>query len=421
MREQMTSATHQRGAIAVIVAISLASLVGFVGLVLDVGHLFITKTELQGAADACALAAAKELTCDIAAGPCAASYLQNGENAAIAVAAKNWVGFQGAPVTIAPEDIRFSTTFAPNANYLPRAAGANLASRYVMCIARRNGIAPWFMQVVGAGNKNVDAIAVATLAPSQSNCAMPIGLCKLPAGSAANPFAGMAIGQWFTSKLTQSATGSFDWIDFSPPHSGANELADIIKGTGQCNLPPSGSPVGQQGNITSLGKSWNTRFGLYKGSETIATAPPDYTGYAYTPTTWPEKFNAYAGTSAATGNPNYLSSSVQRLPYQGNVPGGYRSSTQSQLAASGANRRITLVPVVDCTSWQGNNPQTVPVLAYACVLLLHPMDKDNGPSGNDEVWLEFRGASTDLNSPCATVGGVGGPASVGPMVPALVQ
>lgn len=420
MREQMTSATHQKGAIAIIVAISLAALVGFVGLALDVGHLFITKTELQDAADACALAASKELTCDTAAGPCAASYLANGENAGIAVAARNRVGFQGTPITIAPADVRFSTTFAPNSNYLPRTGGADLASRYVMCIARRNGIAPWFMQVVGAGSNNVDAVAVATLAPSQSNCAMPIGLCKLPAGSAANPFAGMAIGQWFTSKLTQSATGSFDWVDFSPPQGGANELADIIKGPGQCNLPPAGSPVGEQGNITSLGKSWNTRFGLYKGSETIATAPPDYTGYAYTPTTWPEKFNAYAGTSA-TGHPNYLSSNVQRLPYQGNVPGGYSNSTQSQLAASGTNRRITLLPVVDCTSWAGSNPQTVPVLAYACVLLLHTMSKDNGPSGNDEVWLEFRGASTDLSSPCSTVGSVGGPGSVGPMVPALVQ
>ena len=420
MPVRMKSVEHQRGAIAIVVAISLAALVGFVGLALDVGHLFITKTELQNAADACALAAAKELTCDTAAGPCAVTYLENGENAGIAVAALNRVGFQGTAVAIAPADVRFSTTLSPNSNYLSRAAGANPASRYVMCIARRNGIAPWFMQVVGAGSNDVNAVAVATLAPSQSNCAMPIGLCKLPAGTAANPFAGMVVGQWFTSKLTQAATGSFDWVDFSPPHGGASELADIIKGTGQCNLPAAGSPVGEQGNITSLGKSWNTRFGLYKGSETIASAPPDYTGYAYTPATWPEKFNAYAGTSA-TGNPNYLSSNAQRLPYQGSVPGGYSNSTQSQLAASGTNRRITTLPVVDCTSWAGSNPQTVPVLAYACVLLLHTMDKDNGPSGGDEVWLEFRGASTDLSSPCSTVGSVGGPGSVGPMVPALVQ
>jgi Flp pilus assembly protein TadG len=423
---QIRSVKHQTGTIAIIVAISLAALVGFVGLALDVGHLFITRTELQDAADACALAAAKELTCDIAAGPCAASYLENGQNAGIAVAARNRVGFQGTPVTIAPADIRFSLMFTPNSLYLSLAGGANPASRYVMCIARRNGIAPWFMQVVGAGNTNVDAFAVATLAPSQTSCAMPIGLCKLPLGTAVNPFAGMIVGQWMTSKLSESATGSFDWIDYTPPGGGANELANIIKGTGQCDLPPSGTQVGEQGNIVSLGKAWNTRYGLYKGGDTIATAPPDYTGYAYTPTSWPEKFNAYAGIST-TGYPNYLSSSAQRLPYQGdsqsglNIGGSYTNSTQSQLAASGSDRRLTTVPVVDCANWIVSNPQTVPVLGYACVMLLHPMDKDNGPSATDEVWLEYRGASTDPNSPCATVGGVGGPGSSGPLVPALVQ
>jgi len=424
--KQLRLRAHQRGVIAIIVAISLAVLVGFVGLALDVGHLFITKTELQDAADACALAASRELTCDPAAGPCAASYLENSENAGIAVAARNRVGFQRTAIAIAPADVRFSTTFTPNANYLSRTGGANVASRFVMCIARRNGIAPWFMQVVGAGNHNVDAFAVATLAPSQTNCAMPIGLCKLPAGTVANPFAGMTVGQWMTSKLSESATGSFDWVDFTPPGGGASELANIIKGTGQCNLPPSGSQVGEQGNIESLGTAWNTRFGLYKGSENIASAPPDYTGYAYTPTSWPEKFNAFAGTSV-TGYPNYQSSSVQRLPYQGDaqsglsMQGGYRYSTQAQLISSGTDRRLNTVPIVDCDAWVNNNPQTVPVLGYACVLLLHPMAKDNGPNAGEEVWMEYRGASTDPSSPCATAGVVGGPGSAGPLVPALVQ
>jgi hypothetical protein len=183
--------------------------------------------------------------------------------------------------------------------------------------------------------------------------------------------------------------------------------------------------VGEQGNITSLGKAWNTRFGLYKGSDTITSAAPDHTGYAYTPTSWPEKFNAYAGTSAS-GYPNYRAANTQRLPYQGatsglNMAGGYTNSTQPQLASSGTNRRLTTVPVVDCASWLGSNPQTVPVLAYACVLLLHPMEKDNGPSGSDQVWLEYRGPAVDPSSPCGTVGSVGGTASAGPLVPALVQ
>ena len=52
---------HQRGAVAIIVAICLTLLLGMVGLVLDLGHLYVAKTELQNAADAAALSGAKEL------------------------------------------------------------------------------------------------------------------------------------------------------------------------------------------------------------------------------------------------------------------------------------------------------------------------------------------------------------------------
>lgn len=53
---------NQQGAVAIIVALCLTLLVGMLGLVLDLGHLYIAKTELQNAADAAALAGAKELT-----------------------------------------------------------------------------------------------------------------------------------------------------------------------------------------------------------------------------------------------------------------------------------------------------------------------------------------------------------------------
>jgi Flp pilus assembly protein TadG len=52
----------ERGATAVIVAIVLAVLCGFVALSLDVGHLFSARGELQNGADAGALAGAQRLT-----------------------------------------------------------------------------------------------------------------------------------------------------------------------------------------------------------------------------------------------------------------------------------------------------------------------------------------------------------------------
>lgn len=420
------SRSRQRGTVAIVVGLSIAVLIGFAGLALDLGHLYVTKTELQDAADACALAASRALTCDTSLGPCGSTYLENAENAGILVAGRNKAGFQGSDVTIAPSDVRFSTTFTPNSNYLSRSGGADPGSKYVMCIARRTGIVPWFMQVMGFGPQAVSAFAVATLAPAQTACALPIGMCKLTSAPASDPFQGLSIGQWMTSKLSATATGSFDWIDFTVPGGGASELADIIKGTGSCGVPATGTQVGEQGNIASLGMAWNTRFGLYKGSESVSTAPPDYTGYSYSPTNWPEKFNAYDGASTS-GAPNYRAAQGPRSPYQGNtlsglnVNNGYRNSTSSELAAHGSDRRLATVPVVDCSSWAVSNPQTVPVLGYACMLMLHPMTNDNGPGGGEEVWLEYRGRADDASSPCATLGSVGGPASSGPLVPALVQ
>jgi hypothetical protein len=268
----------------------------------------------------------------------------------------------------------------------------------------------------------VGAWATATQKSAQISCALPIGACMLPGGTPSNPYAGLVVGQWLSSKLSASATGSFDWIDFTPPGGGAQELADIIKGQGQCNLSAAGQMVGEQGNKASLDKAWNTRFGLYHGSDDATTAPPDFTGYAYTPTNWPSKFNVFAGTST-TGVPNFQTTRASHMPYQGGSaaglsllpPGnGYSNSSSSDLANRGADRRLVTVPVVDCSAWAASNPQQVPVLGYACVLILHPMTQDA-----DEVWLEYRGASNDPSSPCSTSGLAGGTA--GPLVPALVH
>ena len=52
---------RQQGAVAIIVAICLVVLIGMLGLVLDLAHLYVAKSELQNAADAAALSGAKRL------------------------------------------------------------------------------------------------------------------------------------------------------------------------------------------------------------------------------------------------------------------------------------------------------------------------------------------------------------------------
>jgi hypothetical protein len=58
--------------------------------------------------------------------------------------------------------------------------------------------------------------------------------------------------------------------------------------------------------------------------------------------------------------------------------------------------------------------QTVPIEAWACVLMLHPIG-----SPGDIVRMEFLGLSSTAGSPCATSGLAGGTA--GPLVPVLVH
>ena len=60
--QAVRGARRQRGVVSVIVALTLAVLIGCVGLALDLGKLYVARSELQNSADACALAAARDLT-----------------------------------------------------------------------------------------------------------------------------------------------------------------------------------------------------------------------------------------------------------------------------------------------------------------------------------------------------------------------
>jgi Flp pilus assembly protein TadG len=79
--------SRQHGAVAIIVAICLTLLIGMIGLVVDLGHMFIIKTELQNAADSCALAAARELDGT-------AESLERAEKTGITVGQRNNVDLQ---------------------------------------------------------------------------------------------------------------------------------------------------------------------------------------------------------------------------------------------------------------------------------------------------------------------------------------
>jgi len=250
------------------------------------------------------------------------------------------------------------------------------------------------------------------------------------------------VGNWYSMDFSETGgnanyTGNFRWVDFDPSSNtpgcsggGAQELACLLAGSGQCSLPPpitgncsssgNSSPtpgcVGQNGAVNSLEQAYNTRFGLYKGSYNIANSSPDFSGYSYNAANWPLGRDAYGGTG---GIDNFKAARLAHSAVQSTfVPGGgYSTATQAQHLSSGADRRLVVLPIVDCSSFTGS--QHAPTRAYACAMLVDPYNK--APGNVVISKLEYLGRSNVAGSPCATSGIAGNATSQGPQVPALVQ
>lgn len=433
LKREFQRRSWQSGAVLPLFGIALAVLIGFLGIVVDLGRLFVTKTELQTAMDACALAAASELRPGV--NPPDLNAVSRAVSAGITAGTRNRVDLQAAPVTITAADIYFSDRLSDNSTTFPfgyvSAAAANPATtRYVLCARAQTGIATWFMQVlegfIGAAStpNAVGAWAAATTAPSQTSCGIPLGICKKPGST--GPNWGFSAGEWVSGRFDAGGgmTGSFNWIDFSPPAGGASELAALLAGQGQCNLNVT-TPVGQTGIVgNAAAKAWNSRFGLYQGgggNPNLTTAPPDFSGYSYTPVNWGSQWNAWSDFQdkriayASYGNTIDTVDEGNAITGLSIIP-AYRVTTHGpnpgEHGIYGADRRVATAPVVDCAEWVSS--QTVPILGWVCILMLHPIS-DPG----DTVRMEFLGSATVLGSPCTTYGIAGGTA--GPLVPVLVH
>lgn len=408
------SCARERGAVAIVVGLLIVILVGFVGLALDGGHLYLTKTELQNGADACALAASYDLS---GAPAIPAASFARAEAAGRMLGKQNHVDFQGSAITDANISVTFGTTLASGGLWTT-AGAASPTSKYVRCTITRTGIPAYFMSVMGFGTQTVSSLATATLAPAQTNCGIPLGMCRVgTATSTSVPPFGLVAGHWFTGRFKDGG-GNWNWIDFSPPSGGESELAGLLTGNGLCSLNVT-TPVGEPGNMgNAAAKAWNTRFGLYQGSFNVSNAPPDFTGYAYTAFNWPSMTNALSDFEVRRGTHTPYGSSVAN----GNAITGLSISnaynpttTVAQHTANGADRRLVVSPIIDCAALSSGS-HTTTVLGWGCVLMLQPI-----ADPNDFLSMEYEGLSSAPGSPCATSGVVGSSTSVGPMVPALTQ
>lgn len=415
------SVRRENGSVMVTVAMALLFLLGFMGLAMDFGHLFVVKTELQTAADSCALAAAQELDGG-------SDAITRATNVGRTVGNLNNVNFQGASAGFVDADITFSSSLTGVYSRTEPVATA----KYAMCSPSKLNMRPWLFQTLGAftgnasfkANQNVRAFGVATRSPAQSTCAIPVQINPKAGGTAPNY--GYTPGEWIPSIYNEGGGGSasndlapghFGWANLDGSNS-ANEARDELLGYGVCNLSI-GNTVGSPGAMVGLSTAWNSRFGLYKngaGNPSIITARPDISGYAYTATNWGPQANAIGDFLAKRADfrsyGNLTDTVAAGNTITGlNLPGSYQSANMAThgagprfLGTVGGDRRLVLAPVVVGSA----------IASFACVLMLHPIA---GP--NVTVRLEFVGNASSPGSPCASVGLPGGTA--GPLVPALVQ
>lgn len=274
MRSGIASRKRQRGAVAIMVGILIVSLIGMLGIVIDLGHLYVRKTELQNAADAAALAGVKQLNGQAAGIDAAVA-------AAIAMAAANASDIGQTPVAIAAAQIRFSRV-SPDGPWSDVATARADPAQYHFIKVDTSGIAQetrptWFMPVLNPAlastTTNGMAVAGAPLCEG-----LPIFICP-PAG-------GFQSGQSYFFADSPGAPigpgniGYFDPVPSGAPHlipPGASEMSDIVC-AGRTSCIGVGSYTSRsQAAFGKMAEAFNTRFGEFKGAlkDSAETCRPD--------------------------------------------------------------------------------------------------------------------------------------------------
>lgn len=296
MRSPFTSKRKQKGAIAIVFGLSAITLFAMGGVVLDLGHLYIAKSELQNAADAAALAGAKELKETSAGITLAVSQAQ-------AIALKNKYNFS-TDVVLTAAEIEFGP--GPNGPWSTVAAAqsAPAGMTFIKVDTGLKSMNTYLMRVAGPAFNTVSTFGVA-VAGRYVNNITPIGVCAVdpdhktakytypaaPLGTGItelvefgfrrgvtynlfglNPLAGGPSDPYLINPTDAPPTAC------NPSHSSANYTAPFMcNGSSTIMASGSGQVYTNTGLTAALAASLNSRFDIYSGPSVCipASAPPD--------------------------------------------------------------------------------------------------------------------------------------------------
>ena len=424
---------QQRGAIAVMTGLLLLLvLIPVAGLVLDLGHLYIVKSELQNLADASALGAGKDLD-NTAAG------VDKAVATGKALAARNRYNF-GQTLTLADANFRFSDS--PDGPwYTVAETKASPQGRTFVAVDTRSGgmggtatsVSTYLMRVAGRASTETYGWAVAG---RYVNTVTPIGVCAIDPTTRTASYnygtftelveygfrRGVAYNIFDLGRLAGASYDPYQINPVNSPPGGCNPAMAAANATapficvGNSAVLPTG--VGQvytnTGVTASLDKALNSRFNDYSsGSQCDPTsAPPDVNVQEYPckkgdsdcvnnvanniPTTPPIDWMETGGTTIpSTTNVKSLTYNSLRTP---------RYALPSEAAAAGT----TIGPTVQVPRMTGASTPTTPadyadygsLGAYGRPVrsdgttLITPAEANGTAAGSNKMYGSL-GASTD--------------------------
>jgi Flp pilus assembly protein TadG len=305
---------RQGGAVAVMAGISIVVLVGFLALVIDLGHVYVAKTELQNAADAAALSGAKELNGTYS-DCCDTTNPNSGVNRAIAIAAQNNYDFTK-PVNITIANISVGSCPSDTCMVLASTVTTDAAAAnktFLKIDTDPRPLDTWFAPVFNlltGGNYSVTSTFGMAVAGRYTVQITPLGVCavEVAAGTQAGTCSVLTVNSCNgTAVGSVKECGFLRGVAYNIPDLNPLSNGDLIwinpvdaMGSGTCDPSNGNTPIlvpflctGQSAVINALpGCVWvntgvsatpaehalNSRFGDYfngVGYCDPAAAPPD--------------------------------------------------------------------------------------------------------------------------------------------------
>jgi len=273
------SIQKQEGTVAIIVAICLTLLVGMLGLVLDLGHLYVAKTELQNAADSASLSGAKELNGRV-------TGITSAVTRAIEAAGKNNYDLNSNPVVINASNIWVGSCpsdgcMVPISSVTTDALAGD--KTFVKVDTGLRSLNTWFIQVLPSIASTTQTFGMAVAGKYKVDIT-PVAICELPDPGTTHEFGYERGVSYKVSEANPIGPGTMFWIDPESnvpgvcPATSTNATLPYVC-TGKTGFTPvAGGTVNTNTGISVPQLSaLDSRFGDYTPQNNCdpATAPPD--------------------------------------------------------------------------------------------------------------------------------------------------